>query len=354
MGLIAQYQQGAFSTPANGDDGDADVVRANDNAVRVKHNSHDADPTIHVQTALLASRPAVGNAGAVFISTDGLRGYVDNGAAWVEIDYLNKAAGGTVTGATTFSNGVTIAAGGLTITAGALIVSAGGAVITGNSTVTGTLTVTSTINSQTISAAANFTGTVTVATGLTVSAGGVAVTGNSTITGTLGGITTLTATNLVGTLSTAAQPNITSVGTLAGCSVSQQLSVAGAANGAALAISSAAAHTLNSGFAINIAQTWNGAAQTFRMIYGALTDTASAADSAFLCFDVGVQTRVFAVRKNGLIETGQGTLIRNNSAGFTNGAAAASGTLTNAPAAGNPTKWIPIDDNGTTRYIPAW
>jgi hypothetical protein len=26
----------------------------------------------------------------------------------------------------------------------------------------------------------------------------------------------------------------------------------------------------------------------------------------------------------------------------------------NAPAAGNPTKWIPIDDNGTTRYIPAW
>jgi hypothetical protein len=39
---------------------------------------------------------------------------------------------------------------------------------------------------------------------------------------------------------------------------------------------------------------------------------------------------------------------------FANGAAAASGTLTNAPIAGNPTKWIPIDDNGTTRYIPAW
>ena len=36
------------------------------------------------------------------------------------------------------------------------------------------------------------------------------------------------------------------------------------------------------------------------------------------------------------------------------GAAAATGTLTNAPASGNPTKWIPIDDNGTTRYIPAW
>lgn len=39
---------------------------------------------------------------------------------------------------------------------------------------------------------------------------------------------------------------------------------------------------------------------------------------------------------------------------FTNGAAAAVGTLLNAPAAGDPTKWIPIDDNGTTRFIPAW
>lgn len=39
---------------------------------------------------------------------------------------------------------------------------------------------------------------------------------------------------------------------------------------------------------------------------------------------------------------------------FNNGAAAAVGTLTNAPAAGNPTKWVPINDNGTTRYIPAW
>jgi hypothetical protein len=37
-----------------------------------------------------------------------------------------------------------------------------------------------------------------------------------------------------------------------------------------------------------------------------------------------------------------------------NGAGAATGTLTNAPVAGNPTKWITINDNGTTRYIPAW
>jgi hypothetical protein len=48
-----------------------------------------------------------------------------------------------------------------------------------------------------------------------------------------------------------------------------------------------------------------------------------------------------------------GTLITTNTA-LTDGAAAQAGTLLNAPAAGNPTKWIPINDNGTTRYIPAW
>ena len=46
-------------------------------------------------------------------------------------------------------------------------------------------------------------------------------------------------------------------------------------------------------------------------------------------------------------------LIRTSVA-LANGAAAAAGTLLNAPVAGNPTKWIPINDNGTTRYIPAW
>ena len=46
--------------------------------------------------------------------------------------------------------------------------------------------------------------------------------------------------------------------------------------------------------------------------------------------------------------------LMRTSVAWTNGAAAAVGTLNNAPAAGDPTKWIPVDDNGTTRYIPAW
>lgn len=44
----------------------------------------------------------------------------------------------------------------------------------------------------------------------------------------------------------------------------------------------------------------------------------------------------------------------DSSVNLTNGAGANVGTLTNSPATGDPTKWIPIDDNGTTRYIPAW
>ena len=55
----------------------------------------------------------------------------------------------------------------------------------------------------------------------------------------------------------------------------------------------------------------------------------------------------------GGITTGSTTL-HTTTVALTNGAAAAAGTLGNAPIAGNPTKWIPINDNGTIRYIPTW
>lgn len=56
---------------------------------------------------------------------------------------------------------------------------------------------------------------------------------------------------------------------------------------------------------------------------------------------------------NGALSINSATMLRTYTP-FTNGAAAAVGTLNNAPVAGNPTKWIPINDNGTVRYIPAW
>jgi hypothetical protein len=48
------------------------------------------------------------------------------------------------------------------------------------------------------------------------------------------------------------------------------------------------------------------------------------------------------------------TTLLTTSVALTNNAAAATATLTNAPTSGNPTKWIPINDNGVTRNIPAW
>lgn len=54
------------------------------------------------------------------------------------------------------------------------------------------------------------------------------------------------------------------------------------------------------------------------------------------------------------ITTSQATFMHITSVALSNGAGVSLGTLANAPAAGDPTKWIPINDNGTTRYIPAW
>lgn len=56
----------------------------------------------------------------------------------------------------------------------------------------------------------------------------------------------------------------------------------------------------------------------------------------------------------GMIYTNAATFMIRTKTSYTNGAAAGAGTITTAPTAGNPTKWIPVDDNGTTRYIPAW
>jgi hypothetical protein len=54
------------------------------------------------------------------------------------------------------------------------------------------------------------------------------------------------------------------------------------------------------------------------------------------------------------LQSSLATQLIGSSVTLNNGAGSATGTLTNAPAAGNPTKWIAISDNGTTRQIPAW
>lgn len=70
-------------------------------------------------------------------------------------------------------------------------------------------------------------------------------------------------------------------------------------------------------------------------------------------YDLGLTGTRWATVYTTNLNINSTTMLTANTA-LTNGAAAASGTLTNAPAAGNPTKWVPINDAGTTRYIPAW
>ena len=99
MALVGQHQQTAFSDPQAGQSPmAASVVRNNDNAIRATHNAHDADATIHVQTGLLANRPAAGTAYAMYMD-ENRRLYVDNGSAWAEVPYvLPTAASTTLTG----------------------------------------------------------------------------------------------------------------------------------------------------------------------------------------------------------------------------------------------------------------
>lgn len=85
---------------------------------------------------------------------------------------------------------------------------------------------------------------------------------------------------------------------------------------------------------------------------GAATDGCIRCDTGPLLLSFGGTTR-FTLSTGGLLTTGSATL-HATSVALTNGAGAGAGTITNAPSAGNPTKWVPISDNGTTRYIPCW
>jgi hypothetical protein len=121
--LIGQHQQATFVTPTNGTTADADQVRGNLNTQASSYNAHDSDGGVHFQSGLHANRPAAGNTGHKWLSTDTLKVFYDNGTTWQEIGYLPSVGG-------TLSGGLTISTGGLTITAGGLTVTAGGFTLT--------------------------------------------------------------------------------------------------------------------------------------------------------------------------------------------------------------------------------
>lgn len=199
------------------------------------------------------------------------------------------AAAGTLTGTTLNSTVVTsslttvgiLASPHMTspvVDSGGLTVTAGGVTVTGNSTITGTLGSITTLTATTgnLTSLAVSTGGVTIgalASGNSLAVTGsannfaVTITGNSTsgqsygqlitagtnasdaglrvrntsnatlfevlgsgaitVAGAISGVTTLTATTLAGTLSTAAQPNVTSLGTLTSLTINGVLTLTG-------------------------------------------------------------------------------------------------------------------------------
>ena len=101
---------------------------------------------------------------------------------------------------------------------------------------------------------------------------------------------------------------------------------------------------------------YNNAATAFSLLqFGGTTSSfpaikRSSATLAFRLADDSADAAISALS----ITTSTAATFHTTSVALTNGAGASTGTLTNAPAVGNPTKWIGINDNGTTRYIPAW
>lgn len=74
-----------FPSPVNATVGiDANIVRANDNITAAAFTAHDADVRMHLQSSLLADRPAPGVIGRPWITIDGTPTlWLDTGSAWV-------------------------------------------------------------------------------------------------------------------------------------------------------------------------------------------------------------------------------------------------------------------------------
>lgn len=102
-GLVNQHQQSSYANPQNGQAADATVVLGNDNTTVTTYNTHDADPTIHLQSSTLALRPtaATATAGAKWMSFDTgpttVRLSYSDGSSWYD---LNAVTGSWNVGAT--------------------------------------------------------------------------------------------------------------------------------------------------------------------------------------------------------------------------------------------------------------
>jgi len=221
---------------------------------------------------------------------------------------------GTVGGALTFSGALTLSS---ALTYGGVTLS---------NSVTGT-------GSMVLSASPTFTGT--------VNASGIAVTAGNAINYQFGAYAT----------------GSTQVGYQAGNSNTGFNST----NGAFYGVGTTGAGLISVGMGLGLNIT---AATTFSsaLTYGgvtlsnSVTGTGSMALSASPTFTGtinGTSILLSSAVQAASMTNGDSVLMRTN-ATLTNNSGGSVGTITNAPVAGNPTKWIIIVDNGVNRSIPAW
>jgi trimeric autotransporter adhesin len=96
------------------------------------------------------------------------------------------------------------------------------------------------------------------------------------------------------------------------------------------------------------------------MIYGTgCTGQGAGVSSGWIGIGVKAAYAAEALGVNGTIITNSAAFMIGSNTAYTNGAGTGSGvSFTNAPGAsgatGNPTKWIPVNDAGVTRYVPAF
>ena len=194
---VSQHSVASFTSPVNGTSPiDANQVRGNDNTLRSGYNDHDADPGIHLQSSAVASRPAAGDLGRKWLTTDtgAVRLYFDTGSAWAEVSYL-PLAGGTIAGNVAITG---------TLSATGLITASGG--VAGN--LTGNVTGNVTGNASTATA---------LATARTINGVSFDGTANITVTAAAG---TLTGSTLASGVTAS---SLTSVGTLANLTVTNPI-----------------------------------------------------------------------------------------------------------------------------------
>lgn len=87
MATVGNHSVSPFPSPVRGPAVDANIVRGNDNSLQQALVAHDADATIHVQSSTLASRPAAGVEGRVWVTEDAgtYEVWYDDGSSWQQI-----------------------------------------------------------------------------------------------------------------------------------------------------------------------------------------------------------------------------------------------------------------------------